>query len=117
MRRPCFSTPPGMIRRSTSVFIKDGGAWRLTVRDRSTRGRTTLQRVQLDRDDLDELRDEWLKDELRPVRRRFERASSERARDEARAEALRLCTPKRPFSLLARCYFVEHRVLRRAELP
>ena len=99
------------------VFIKDGGAWRLTARNRSLRGRTTIQRVQLDRDDLDELRDDWVKDELRPVRQRFERASRQSARNTAREAALRLCEPERPFSLLARCYFVAHHVLRQADLP
>ncbi|WP_309895941.1 hypothetical protein [Archangium sp.] len=99
------------------VFIKDDGAWRLTALNRSRKGRTTIQRVQLDRDDLDELRDDWVADELRPVRRRFEQARRQQDLDAARAEALRLCTPERSFSLLARCYFVKHRVLRQADLP
>ncbi|HYO64970.1 MAG TPA: hypothetical protein VEU33_02705 [Archangium sp.] len=71
---------------------------------------TTIQRVKLDRDDLDELRDDWVADELRPVRRRFEQARHKQDRHAARAEALRLCAPERSFSLLARCYFVEHGV-------
>jgi uncharacterized protein (TIGR02646 family) len=99
------------------VFIEDGGKWRLTARNHSLKGRTTLRRVQLDRDDLDELRDEWIADELRPVRQRFVRARRKRDRDEVRAIALRLCAPERPFSLLARCYFVAHGVLRRVDLP
>ncbi len=99
------------------VFIEDDGAWRLTARNRSHKGRTTIRRVQLDRDDLDELRDEWVADELHPVRQRFERARNQRDRAAARAEARRLCAPKRSFSLLARCYFVEHGVLRQTDLP
>lgn len=93
------------------VFIEDAGAWRLTARNRSIKGRTTIRRVQLDRDDLDELRDEWVSDELLPVRQRFERATSQSARDAARTEAIRLCEPERPFSLLARCYFLAYGVL------
>jgi uncharacterized protein (TIGR02646 family) len=99
------------------IFIEDGGAWRLTARNRSSKGRMTIQRVQLDRDDLDELRDDWVNDELRPIRQRFEQAQSQSARQAARAEALRLCEPERSFSLLARCYFIAHNVLQQADLP
>ena len=99
------------------VFIKDNGSWRITARSRSNKGRTTIQRVQLDRDDLDELRDDWVADELRPVRQRFERARRQQDLKAARADALRLCEPERAFSLLARCYFIKHRVLQQTDLP
>jgi 5-methylcytosine-specific restriction endonuclease McrA len=97
-------------------FIKEDRAWRLTVRDRSPLGRTTLRRVQLDRDELDELRDDWVKDRLRPVRRRFEQARRGSDRKAARTDALQLCAPKSAFSLLARCYFIEHGVIQQDDL-